>query len=71
MISPGLATSCISSGLSSLALPESEAADQLHDDLGSRHTARSQIGNDCSSFRISRAWDDFLTNMWRRYRCRG
>jgi hypothetical protein len=28
----------------------------------------AQIGADYSNFRQRRAWDDFATNMWRRYR---
>ena len=41
------------------------------DDSGALASIRSQLGEDYSSFRQRRAWDEFATNMWRRYRSRG
>lgn len=41
------------------------------DDRGALATIKSQVGKDYSGFRQRRAWDEFVTNMWRRYRSRG
>jgi hypothetical protein len=38
------------------------------DDSQALATIQAQIGADYSSFRQRRAWDQFATNMWRRYR---
>jgi hypothetical protein len=40
------------------------------DDSAALATIRSQTGHDYSSIRQRRAWDDFVTSMWRRYRGR-
>jgi hypothetical protein len=40
------------------------------DDSAALATITSQTGHDYSSIRQRRAWDDFVTSMWRRYRGR-
>ncbi len=53
--------------------PFFEYADRWMTEDDSRHiaTIRSQIGKDYKSFPQREAWDDFVTNMWRKYRSRG
>jgi hypothetical protein len=41
------------------------------DDTRDLAAIRSQIGEDYSSFRQRRAWEPWVTDMWRRYRSRG
>jgi hypothetical protein len=53
--------------------PFFEYADRwmTEDDRAHLATIRSQRGKDYRSFPQREAWDDFVTNMWRRYRTRG
>ena len=41
------------------------------DDSQALATIRAQTGDDYSGIRQRKAWDSFVTNMWRRYRARG